>query len=294
MARMLHKEVGGIKIHGVSIAGEETAIIAPEHNVCFDVGRAPREIISIDNLCLSHGHMDHAAGIAYYFSQRTFVGNAAGRLILHKSLVEPVARLREIWTQIERHPSPGELVGVEPMQDVSIRRDLFIRPFDVNHCHGALGYTLIEVRHKLKKEHLGLSGPQLVALKKEGVEIENRIEVPLLTYTGDTAMGRWMHYDFVRTSQVVLLECTFFERDHVTRAREGRHIHVIDLPEVMEAIPDAQILITHVTRRTDMRTAKQILKKALSPRDQERTTFLMDRPPRDTRQINASRTAAAS
>ena len=34
----------------------------------------------IDNLCLTHGHMDHAAGVAYYLSQRHFVGNSPGRV----------------------------------------------------------------------------------------------------------------------------------------------------------------------------------------------------------------------
>ncbi len=84
MGRLIEHVVSGVRIAGFSLAGEETVVAAPEHNVCFDVGRAPREIISIDNLCLSHGHMDHAAGIAYYLSQRHFIGNSPGRIIVHR------------------------------------------------------------------------------------------------------------------------------------------------------------------------------------------------------------------
>ncbi|MCH7595319.1 MAG: MBL fold metallo-hydrolase [Planctomycetes bacterium] len=283
MGRLIKKNVAGIRILGFSLAGEETVIAAPEFNVCFDVGRAPREIISVDNICISHGHMDHAAGIAYYLSQRNFVGNAPGRIIIHRSLAQAVQRLMDVWAEIEGHPSSGEICGVEHLEDVQLlrgakpRRGLIVRPFNVNHAAGALGYTLIEKRHKLKAEFAGKSGPQLVELKKKGVTIEKQIETPLITFTGDTALGRFLDLDFVQNSKVVLVECTFFDPEHRTRAVAGRHIHVDDLPKVFEAIGEGHIVLTHLTRRTDLRTAKSILAKLLSPNDLARTSFLMDR-----------------
>jgi ribonuclease Z len=280
MARLIHKRVSGIKIVGFSLAGEETVIVAPELNVCFDFGRAPREMVSIDNVCLTHGHMDHAAGIAYYFSQRGFIGNAPGRVIVHKSLVDPIRRLMEVWEEIEGHESPGYIEGVEHLQEVEIRRGLLARPFSVNHSPDCLGFSLIEVRHKLKAEFEGKTGPQLVALKGEGVEIERRVEVPLLTYTGDTAVGRFLELDFVRNSRLLIIECTFFEKEHVHRARAGRHLHVDDLPVVLEAVPEAQIMLIHLTRRTDIRYAKRVLQRVVPAKDVERISFLMDRPPR--------------
>ncbi len=283
MARLLNKELGGVRIIGFSLAGEETVVAAPEYNVCFDIGRAPREVISIDNLCLTHGHMDHAAGIAYYLSQRAFIGNSPGRVIVHRDLAEPLGQLMDIWSRIEGHPSPGQIRGTGHLEDVPIRRGLLVRPFSVTHSSHSLGYTLIEVRHKLRAEFHGKSGPQLVALKREGVRIDQRLEVPLLTYTGDTALGRWMELDFVQKSHGVLLDCTFFERDHVQRARAGKHIHVDDLPKILAAIPDSQIILTHVTRRTDLPTAKRILERVIGRGDRERVSFLMDRPPRSAR-----------
>ena len=283
MSRLIEKECGGIRIVGFSLAGEETVITLPEFNVCFDVGRAPREIISIDNVCLTHGHMDHAAGIAYYFSQRSFVGIAPGRLIVHRDLVAPIRRLLDVWSEIEGHPSPANIHGVESLQDVPIRRGLVVRPFAVNHACSALGLTLIELRHKLKPEFHGKSGPQLASLKQRGVEIEHRIEVPLFTFTGDTAVGRFLDHEFVRSSHVVMIDCTFFEREHIPRARAGRHIHVEDLPKVLAAIAGARVMLTHVTRRTDIHLAKRILRRVVSAKDLERVSFMMDRPPRSVR-----------
>jgi len=282
MARLVEKQVGGVQLIGFSLAGEESVIAAPEYNVCFDIGRAPREVISIDNVCLSHGHMDHAAGAAYYLSQRGFLGIAPGRIIVHRSLAQSFQKLMDVWSDIEGHPSPGKIIGVEHLEDVPIRRGLRVRAFQVNHAAGALGFTLIESRHKLKAEFQGKTGPQLVELKRQGIAIEDHVDIPVLTYTGDTALGRFLELDFVRRSQVLVMECTFFDRDHRTRATAGRHIHVLDLPRALEVVPEAKVLLTHLSRRTDLKVAKRILERVVSPNDAERITFLMERHPRAT------------
>ena len=274
------KRVGGVRLVGYSLAGEETVVAAPELNVCFDVGRMPSEVLSIDHVCLSHGHMDHAAGIAYYFSQRAFVGNEAGTVLLHHQLVSPLKRILGGWAEMEGHPSPANIVGMAPGDEHTIRRGMVINAFGVNHGGGALGFTLIESRHKLKPEFAGRTGPQLVDLKKKGVQIEYHVRIPLISYLGDTAVGRWLEIDEVRTSHLVILECTFYEKAHVRRARQGKHLHVHDLPEVMHALQSRHVVLTHVTRRTSIVQAKRTVQETLSGTDLERIEFLMDRPPR--------------
>jgi len=280
MGRLIERVIDGIKLVGFTMGGEESVVIAPELNVAFDVGRAPRQVIPIDNVCITHGHMDHAAGVAYYFSQRGFLGLPGGRVIIHRSLAQHIQQLMAVWAEIERHPSPGVVLGVDHLEDVELRRGLVVRPFDVNHCSGALGYSIIEKRHKLKADFAGMSGPQLVAMKKQGTDIEDHIEVTLLTYTGDTTVGRFLELDFVRKSRVVLIECTFFDREQIDRARAGRHIHVSDLPRVFADLPESQIVLTHPTRRTDMRVNKRLVEKVLSPEDMARCTLFMDRLPK--------------
>ncbi len=76
-------------IAGYSVAGEESIICIPELDVCFDIGRAPRDCLAINHVLLTHGHMDHAAGIAYYFSQRDFQGIKNGMAVVPVALVAP-------------------------------------------------------------------------------------------------------------------------------------------------------------------------------------------------------------
>lgn len=277
-SRLIDRRIGSIQLVGRSLAGEETVIAAPELNVCFDIGRAPREVISVDNVCLSHGHIDHAANIAYYFSHREFIGAGPGRLIVHRNLVGHFQALMAVWADIERRPGPFRIEGVLPGDVVPIRRNLLVRAFAVDHEPCSLGFAVVEERFKLKAEYADRTGPQLVELKKQGVTIENRVEIPLLVYCGDTADGPHFDLDDVRNARVILLECTFFEPDHLVRARKGRHIHVRDLPGILRRLRCEHVVLTHLTHRTSLRDAKRILQSTLDDVELGRTTFLMDRP----------------
>lgn len=279
-SRMIEKTVGTLKLQGYSVAGEESVVALPELNVGFDVGRAPRELISIDHVCLSHGHMDHAAGLAYYFSQRNFQGAPPGCVILHHKLVGPVEDLLRVWGRIEGHVSPARIVGVDEDEDFTVRRGLVVRPFRVRHAGAALGFSLIDVRKKLRPEYVELSGQQIVELKKQGVEVEYRLEVPLVAYCGDSALGPYLDHDHVRNAEVLIAECTFFEPDHLERARLGQHTHVRDLPELFERVRSPHVVLTHLTRRTGIHHARRALAELLRPEDLERVTMLMELPPR--------------
>lgn len=279
-AQLAEKRVGRTKLIGRSLAGEETVIAAPELNVCFDIGRAPRQAIPIDNVCLSHGHIDHAANIAYYFSHRQFIGTAPGRLIVHRGLARHFQALMGVWADIEGRPTPALIEGVLPGDEVRLRRDLLVRAFAVNHEARSLGFSVIEERFKLKPEFANRTGPQLVELKQQGVAIENRVEIPVIAYCGDTADGEHFDLDSVRNAEVLLLECTFYEPAHVVRARKGRHLHVRDLPGVLRRLRCPHVVLTHVTHRTPLREARRMLRDVVDDNDLQRVTFFMDRPTR--------------
>ncbi|MCK4341573.1 MAG: MBL fold metallo-hydrolase [Phycisphaerae bacterium] len=281
LAEFVH---GNIRLLGSSLAGEETYIVAPELNLAFDIGRAQRETLGVDHILLSHGHMDHAAGIAYYFSQRMFIDNQPGHLYAPAPLVGAIQRLLRIWADIDGHEPPANIHSVEPGVDIPLRRDLIVRPFEVNHpCRRrerelirALGYTAIEVRHKLIEEYHNLTGPQLVELKKQGVQITRRVEIPLVAYCGDTAAGSFLDLDHVRNSKILLLECTFVESDHRARARAGHHIHIQDLHEIIPRLNNEKIVLIHLSRRTALSAARKLLERELGSDLSERITFFME------------------
>jgi ribonuclease Z len=252
-------------------------IIAPELDCCFDIGKCPREALSVNHVLLSHGHADHVAGIPYYFAQRDFQGNEGGTALVPSALVEPLEGLMRAWGRVEGHVPPYRLVGMEPGDDFELRRGLIARAFATAHRAASLGFSVVDVRHKLKEEYLGLTGPEIVALKEGGTEITRRVEVPLVAYLGDTARRNYADLPEVRDARALLIECTFFDPDHISRARAGKHLHVLDLPEVLEGMNNEKIIIVHVTRRTNMGQAKKILRRELRKDILDRITFLMSR-----------------
>ena len=78
----------------------------PELDVCFDIGRAPYFALTSNILCLTHGHMDHLAGLAYYLSQRHFQGMKPGTILLPREIERPVESVDMTFlnrTNIDRH-----------------------------------------------------------------------------------------------------------------------------------------------------------------------------------------------
>lgn len=275
--RLSQLSMDDFTLAGYSVAGEESVILAPELDVAFDIGKCPREALTVNHVLLSHGHMDHSAGLPYYFAQRDFQGNQGGRALVPAGLVGPIERLMRAWGSVEGHVPPFELVGMKPGDTYEIRRGLLAKTFPTNHLPGSLGFAIVDVRHKLKPEFAGFTGQQIVELKKKGVEITNRIEVPLVAFLGDTGPADYASLPYVANAKVLLLECTFFDAEHASRAKAGKHMHVSDLPRILEGMTCERIVIIHVTRRTNMGLARKLMRKALPADVLERITFLMSR-----------------
>src|ERR687893_795942 len=115
-------KLGQVHVIGYSVAGEETVAQVPELNGCFDIGRCPYFALTSDIVCISHGHMDHLAGLPYYLSQRYFQGMKAGTILLPRELEAPVDRMLRCWRDVERQGTPYQLVPMMPGQLHELRR----------------------------------------------------------------------------------------------------------------------------------------------------------------------------
>ncbi|MEJ2703440.1 MAG: MBL fold metallo-hydrolase [Sedimentisphaerales bacterium] len=211
-------QIDGLDIIGYSVAGEETVVAMPQLDVCFDIGKAPDQIIAINHVLLTHGHMDHAAGIAYYLSQRNFCGMAAGTILAPQNLLGPMRDIINAWSRLDGNPIPANLVGVKPGDEYRIKPNLFARVFPTKHSRGSVGFSMIEKRKKLKPEYTGFTGSQIVELKKRGVEIDYPLEIPIATYLGDTQYVDFSQLQYIAESKILIAECTFYEGDHSGRA----------------------------------------------------------------------------
>ncbi len=270
-------KIDDLEIIGYSVAAEETVVAMPQLDTCFDIGKAPDQVISINNVLLSHGHIDHCAGIAYYLSHRNFSGQKPGTVLVPGNMIRPIQQILDAWGVLDGSKVPANLVSVEVGQEYEIKPNLFARVFPTKHSRGSVGYTVIEKRKKLKSEYTELTGPQIVELKKQGVTIDYPVEIPIVTYLGDTQYAEFGQLDYVANSKILITECTFYEDEHRERAEIGRHMHVEELAKLVRAMNNKHVIITHITHRTSLAAAKKMLKKAVDKQDMGKIIFLMDK-----------------
>ena len=285
------------RIQGFSIAGEETVVQVPELDVCFDIGRAPRLALTSNYVALSHGHMDHAAGLAYYFSQRHFQGMGVGTVLCHPALVDPIRNMMESWVDIEAQRTPYKLIGMEPGKpsgEFEVKNTYWLRAFETIHTVPALGFSVVEKRSKLREEYVGLPQSELVKIKEAGNPITYIKEVPLVTYMGDTAPGSHFTRDEVVNARVLITECTFIEAGHRDRARVGRHLHISDIVKLLPTLNCEAVVITHLSRRTHLQTAREALDKAIPTEFRDRVHLLMDNRTNRLRYEQQAREAEAA
>ncbi|MBC7834208.1 MAG: hypothetical protein H7Y88_03795 [Phycisphaerales bacterium] len=263
------------RVQGTSIAGEATCVGIPELDVCFDMGSCPRAMLASKFVAVSHGHMDHIGGLAYYCSQRHFQGMGPGSIVCDARIAPAVKRMMDGYVDLERQNTPYALIPLEPEQEVQIKNNIVLRGFMVEHTVPAFGYAVVERRSKLKPEYVGLPQDKLRELKDRGIEITRILEIPLIAYLGDTAPGPQLVREDVRKAQIVICECTFTEPDHKERAKVGMHMHADDVGEWLGVLECQTLVLTHLSRRTNLADARQAIALRAGERI-ERVEVLMD------------------
>lgn len=264
------------RVQGISVAGEQTVVQLPELDVAFDIGLCPRMALSSPYVAISHGHMDHVAGLPYYFSQRMFQRMGMGKCICHPELAIAINTMMHSWVELEKQSTKFEVIPLEPDEELEIKRNIRIRAIEMSHTVTALGYAIIEYRSKLKEEFAGLPQEKLRELKQKGEEITRTLEIPLVAYTGDTEFGPFLYRDEIAEAKIVISECTFFEGDHHSRAKIGKHLHVGDIAQLLSVWKAEAIVLIHASRRTNLGLSREMLNKLVGEEQSSRVHFLMD------------------
>lgn len=248
------------RVQGISIAGEATCIQAPELDICFDMGISPRAVLSSKFACISHGHMDHIGGLAYWCSQRNFQGMGPGTIVCDERIAGDIRGMMTGFVNVERQKTPYELIPLKPGQELEIKNNIILRCIEVEHTCPAVGYVIVEKRTKLKEEFRDFPQEKLRELKERGTEIVRHLEAPLIAYLGDTQPGPCLLHDSVRKAKIIVCECTFFEPDHTDRAKVGKHMHVNDVAEWLRVVECEAMVLTHLSRRTNISYATDRLR----------------------------------
>lgn len=242
--------VCNVPIAGRSTAGQESFYRLPTLRSALEIGRCPSSLVAVANVFVTHAHLDHAAGIASYASQRTLQGLEHGRAFLPQEAYEGFRRILEIHADLEGvERYAADLRGVAPGDRISLRHDLVVEVFPGSHRVPCVGYLFCERRHKLKPEFAGLPGPELAGLRARGVAVAVSADAPLLAYPGDCDAGIFDRAPQILGARILLIECTFLRPGEEDRARRYRHIHLSDIAARAGEFRNEAIVLTHFSAK---------------------------------------------
>jgi len=242
-------EAAGISIEGVSIAGHESFYKLPGFHTLLEFGRAPEDVLGFPTVCVSHGHLDHMAGLAHHASRRRLGGLPPARVLVPAAAADDVAAWLAASERLENVDYGVELVAAAPGDRVRLRNDLELRVLPGRHRVPTVGYLFSEVRHKLVPELEGLPGAEIAQRRARGETVARREEIPLLAYPGDCSPDVFDAAPELFRARVLLIECSFLLAEDVERARDYAHIHVADLVARADLFENEAIVLTHFSQR---------------------------------------------
>lgn len=270
-------------ITAFSIAALSTYALVPELNCAFDMGDCILEAVAIPNVFITHAHGDHTRCLLRHDSLRRLMGMEQANYYVPEENLEGFKELARAWKFLEnvgeKKFTPPRLHALKPGGEVWLHKQLVAKAFPVLHTLPSLGYTLYDVRKKLKPEYQGKPGQELAKMRKEGVAFEDEIWVPRITFIGDSTIETLYQEPHIGKSRILFLELTFLLEDERELAKKRGHTHLDDLLEFLEARPDAleneHIILKHFSMRYTRHTIQSVLNTRLPKSLLERVHILV-------------------
>ncbi len=281
----------GYTLTGHSRAGVATCICIPELRTALDLGTVDGRAVRMSRVLITHAHMDHCAAIPYYAARRTMMKMRGAVVYMPASLVGPMQRIVSTWEQLEGGRYDLQLLAIEPGEVIPLGVDHEARAFEMDHRTESLGYVIYRVKRKLRPELRGLQGREIAERRRAGELVDERVAEPMIGYTGDTTLvGLERNPEFQRC-RVLVCDCSFLP-GLVTpdKAHRHGHVHIADIAERPELLPNPHVVLTHVSERFRVEEIQPAVAAALPTDLLARVSLLVGEPGLDGQPVSGDPT----
>lgn len=178
----------GHTYEAVSVGGFETCHIFPSLKLCFDIGRCPQRAVAMDNLLLTHTHLDHVGGIFAYVASRAMLGLKPPTIVVPPGTSGRIRAAMDAVSALDGCTFDATLVELSPLSDsgFTLANGLLVRAFFTSHPVTSQGYVVYRRKKRLKEEFRSLTQAEIAARVRQGDEVNTPYDVPLVSFTGDT------------------------------------------------------------------------------------------------------------
>lgn len=242
-------------IKGYSRSAYRTGFYIPELDIMLDAGC--QNFNKPNHIFITHTHLDHIAELPF-----TLIGNPEGNHIFNiyapadaKAYIDDYIRSAFQLNSLEIiNPFEWYKINMCKQNDQYIitanNSILQIDLFACNHRIPTVGYGFSTIKDKLKKEYLGLSGKEIVNLKKQNIPITQKVVEPKFIYLCDTDIDVFKinNLKTILSYPTIFIECTFILPDEIENAKSTMHIHWQHLrPYVINS--DNTFILFHFSQR---------------------------------------------
>ena len=218
----LQLSVGGLTLLGTSVGARATAFALPELGVALDLGRLTPMLAAQPVVLLSHGHLDHLAGVLAYLNVRArFHEGEATAVFGPPEVMGPLRQALALMPGMEsvrkRTRLEDLLRDADPAVEVRLRGGR-ARPFPVDHSVPTFGWTLWTGRNQR----------------------------PALVYGADGSVDPFRAAPELLDAAVAIVECSCPEPNRRIAARLAKHAHVRDWVELAPVLACDTLVLAHL------------------------------------------------
>lgn len=259
---------------GYSLAGITTSVFCKNASLCFDVGQGLPFQFAARRIALTHGHLDHAAGIPYLVAQKNMAGQKETDIFVPSKLADPLEQILKIWQGVDEHQYTYRLNVAEPGKMIELDKFHSLKPFRTVHRVQSQGYLLYQKKKRLKEKFRAASQEEIIAARRLGEDPNEEFLEPAVAFTGDTQSEFIDSDPDLARAKILFVEVTFWDAAKpVEHARQWGHMHFDELLEILPRLKNERIVLIHASVRYTTAYLQQILQERLPESERERVVI---------------------
>jgi len=250
-------------ISGFSRAGLKTAIMISNLDLIFDYGFHDNHFVGINNILISHGHIDHVGSLHYnHNAKKLYNITKPKKYIMPDQCINPYKMIASGFSYMNCGRCNSKiniftelllttLISCEDSisEYINLNNNMYYKAFEMDHKILSFGFIIYRKSNKLKEEYKSKTGKEIKILKDSEIIITDEIFEPLVGYTGDTSFNGLINNPIFLTVPLLIMECTGLSPDDINEVRQGYHIHLNDIKDNQGILQNEKILLFHFSQK---------------------------------------------